>query len=239
MAGERTLPGLGLRAYWTAGSNGWNTQHDPDTRTVSVVCQLAVKSRVATVPGSPAAGDIHILTSAPNQYSVAAYDNGAWVYIVPKEGWHAFDQATNELLFFDGTLWVVRQALPTFSAGNNRQKLRVNASGLLEWSYDPLGVRSEAASTTLVATDSGGYVRVGNASACTVTVPTNATVAYAVGATILVRQTSVGQLSVVAAGGVTINTPETLKLRKQGSTASLVKVATDEWDLTGDLEVLP
>lgn len=239
MAGERTLPGLGLRAYWTPGSNGWNSQHDPDTRKVSVVCQLVVKSRLALVPGAPVEGDVHILTGAPNANTVAAYDNGAWVYFTPAEGWAAYDQATDEALYFNGTAWAVRPLVPLFTAANARQKLRVSSGGVLGWSYDPLGVRSETAATTLVATDSGGYVRVANLADVTVTVPANATVAFDIGTTILLRQSDLGQLTVVAAAGVTINSSETLKLRKQHSTASLVKVGTDVWDLTGDLEATP
>ena len=61
MAGERALPGLGLRAYWTVGSNNWEQQHDPDTRMLSVLCQAAVISRTTNLPGSPANGDIYIV----------------------------------------------------------------------------------------------------------------------------------------------------------------------------------
>jgi hypothetical protein len=239
MAGERTLPGLGLRAYWTAGSNGWGTQHDPDTRKVSVLCQLVVASRVAVVPGSPTQGDVHILTGAPNQYAVAAYDNAAWVYFVPAEGWTAYDQATNEVLFFTGAAWAVRQALPAFSASNARQKLRVNSSGLLAWSYDPIGIRSVTASTTLVAADASAYVRLADASALVLTVPLNASVPFEIGTLVNIRQGGAGQVTVSGAVGVTLNTPETSRLRKLHSSAALIKVGTDEWDFTGDLELAP
>lgn len=239
MAGERTLPGLGLRAFWTPGSNGWNIQHDPDTRTLSIACQLRVISRVPAVPNSPSDGDIHILTSAPNLNAVAARDNGGWVYLTPQEGWHAYDQETNELLYFTGSTWKVRREIPDSVAGDVRKKLRVTGSGGIEWSYDPLGVRTEAGSTSLVATDAGGYVRVASAMAADITVPTNASVPFEIGTVIHLRQASIGQVTVVASVGVTINTAETLKLRKSGSAASLIKVGTDEWDLTGDLEAAP
>jgi len=82
------------------------------------------------------------------------------------------------------------------------------------------------------------YVRHNNASAISATVPLNATVPFPIGYIITLFQKGAGQVTVVATGGVTINTPETLLLRTQYSTASLVKVGTNEWDLTGDLEAV-
>jgi acyl-coenzyme A thioesterase PaaI-like protein len=88
---------------------------------------------------------------------------------------------------------------------------------------------------TLVLGDAGKYIRMNKATAVDLTVPLNSSVAFPVGTQIVIRQVD-AQVTVVATGGVTINTAETLLLRKEGSTASLIKVATDEWDLTGDLE---
>lgn len=89
---------------------------------------------------------------------------------------------------------------------------------------------------TLVLGDAGKYIQCNNASPFTLTVPLNATVAYPVGTQIVVRNTGAGQVTVAATGGVTINTSQTLLLRAQHSTATLVKVATDTWDIAGDLE---
>jgi hypothetical protein len=91
-------------------------------------------------------------------------------------------------------------------------------------------------SYTLVLDDALKYIRMNNASASTLTVPPNSSVAIAVGSTCHVRQVGAGQVTLVAGSGVTINTPETLKLRKAGAIVSLTKVATDEWDVYGDLE---
>lgn len=100
-------------------------------------------------------------------------------------------------------------------------------------------INDQTASYQLVLADAGKYVRMNVAGANNLTVPDNATEAFPIGTQIVVRQVGAGQTTIVAAGGVTINTAETLKLRKQGSTATLVKVATDTWDLTGDLELVP
>lgn len=114
MAGERTLPGLGLRGYWTPGSNLWNEQHDPDTRLLSVVTQLSVVSRTVALPGSPTDGMIYIVVSTDptNPNRVAARDNGAWVYIVPQNGWVAYVQDEQRHYLFNGTSWIPMIARP-------------------------------------------------------------------------------------------------------------------------------
>lgn len=102
-----------------------------------------------------------------------------------------------------------------------------------------LGINTQTAGYTLVLTDGKDvYVRMNVASANNLTVPLNSSVAFPIGTLIPIRQAGAGQTTIVATGGVTINTPETLKLRKQGSNGALIKIGTDTWDLTGDLEAL-
>ena len=91
-------------------------------------------------------------------------------------------------------------------------------------------------SDTLVLLDAGKYLRTTNGSAVAVTVPAEATVDYNVGTQIVLTQAGSGQITVVQDTGVTINTPETLLLRQQFSSATLTKVGADEWDLIGDLQ---
>lgn len=87
---------------------------------------------------------------------------------------------------------------------------------------------------TLVLTDKDKLVELNNASAITLTVPTN-TVAYPVGAQINLLQTGSGQVTVVGDTGVTVNATPGLKLRAQWSSATLIKRATNTWVLVGDL----
>ena len=87
---------------------------------------------------------------------------------------------------------------------------------------------------TPVLADNGKLVTLSNASAITLTVPTNASVAYAVGAQINIQAIDAGQVTVAGDTGVTVNGTGT-KLRVQWSAATLVKVATDTWTLIGDI----
>lgn len=100
-------------------------------------------------------------------------------------------------------------------------------------------VVTKTASDTLALTDAGKYIRMAVGSPNLLTIPPNSLVAFPIGTQILIRQSGAGQTTVVADSGVTINTAETLLLRKQHSTATLVKIDADEWDLTGDVELAP
>ena len=103
--------------------------------------------------------------------------------------------------------------------------------------YSHLAINNQTGTTyTLVLADDGKYVRLNNGSAITMTVPANSAVAFPIGTQIAIRQVGAGQVTLAAAGGVTVNTAETLLLRGAKSSVSIIKVATDEWDLAGDLE---
>jgi len=105
-------------------------------------------------------------------------------------------------------------------------------------SFRAVEINTQTDSYTLVLADATKYVRMNKGTACTLTVPLNSTVAFPTGTQILIRQVGAGQVTVAAAGGVTITTAQTLLLRAQHSSASLVKVDTDTWELAGDLEAV-
>ena len=94
---------------------------------------------------------------------------------------------------------------------------------------------AQTASYTLVLADKNKIVEMSVASANTLTVPPNSSVAYAVGSQINILQTGAGQTTVTAGAGVTINAAPGLKMRTQWSYATLVKRATDTWVLVGDI----
>jgi hypothetical protein len=90
-------------------------------------------------------------------------------------------------------------------------------------------------SYTLVLTDQGKAVEMNNASANTLTVPPNSSVAFPVGTIIEVCQIGAGQTTIAPGSGVTLRNTSGLKLQLQYSSASLRKRATDEWVATGAL----
>ena len=91
-------------------------------------------------------------------------------------------------------------------------------------------------SYTLALTDVAYIVEMNNASANTLTVPPNSSVAFPVGSQLIVLQTNTGQTTIAAGSGVTINSSGSkLKLTGQWSAATLIKRATNTWVLVGDI----
>jgi hypothetical protein len=90
---------------------------------------------------------------------------------------------------------------------------------------------------TLAAADAGQLVTLANASAITLTVPTNASVPFAIGTQITIAQSGAGQVTISPAVGVTVSAADTAtKLRVQWSAATLIKTNTNNWILIGDIK---
>lgn len=96
-------------------------------------------------------------------------------------------------------------------------------------------VQKTASYTLSALTERDSLIEVSSASATTITIPTNAAVAYPVGTSIDILQTSTGQVTIAGDTGVTVNSTPGLKLRTQWSTATLFKRATNTWVVYGDL----
>ena len=97
-------------------------------------------------------------------------------------------------------------------------------------------IDAKTASYTLSAlTERDSIIEISNASATTLTIPLNSSVAYPVGTTIDIIQTGAGQVTIGNAVGVTVNATPGLKLRTQWSSATLLKRATNTWLVYGDL----
>lgn len=94
---------------------------------------------------------------------------------------------------------------------------------------------------TFALTDGSGnrnspLVTLTNAASITATVPPNSSVAFPVGTQIDVIRGGVGEVVFAPGSGVTINAPDgASSIRRQYSKVSLIKTATDTWDLCGDL----
>ena len=101
--------------------------------------------------------------------------------------------------------------------------------------YNAIAVITEATTArSLALTDIGGYIRLTNAASCTITLPTNATVAWASETeppTIYFRVAAAG-IPTLSNAGVTINdTLGVVAALAEGSTFALQWVATDVWDI--------
>ena len=103
---RRTLPGMGLTGGYESGDDGWHDEMNVNLLKTSVVAQLVVESMTSALPGSPADGLIHIVpTAGPNQWKIAARENGAWVYLTPGIGWEAWVKDPGKKVRWNGTAW--------------------------------------------------------------------------------------------------------------------------------------
>jgi hypothetical protein len=106
----------------------------------------------------------------------------------------------------------------------------------LGFAVSAITTNRQTASYTLVLADANKLVELNVATANTLTVPTNATVAFPIGTQILIAQYGAGACTITAASGVTLRSESSkLKTNGQYSGATLVKIATDEWYAFGNL----
>ena len=96
-------------------------------------------------------------------------------------------------------------------------------------------IQKTASYTLSALTERDSLIEVSNASATTITIPLNSAVAFPVGTSIDILQTSTGQVTIAGDAGVTVNSTPGLKLRTQWSSATLFKRATNTWVVYGDL----
>ena len=101
--------------------------------------------------------------------------------------------------------------------------------------YDNMTLNAQTGTTyTLVLTDAHKLVTLSNASAITLTVPTNASVAFEIGDQVNLLQLGAGQVTVSGASVTFRSEGSKLKLKGQYAMATLVKIDTDTWVLVGN-----
>lgn len=99
-----------------------------------------------------------------------------------------------------------------------------------------VGVNAQAGTSyTPVLADRGKLVTLTNAGAITVTLPSNATAAFPIGAQIDFVVLGAGMATFAAGSGATANATPSLVTRAQYSAATAIKISTNGWLVVGDL----
>ena len=93
--------------------------------------------------------------------------------------------------------------------------------------YIGRGNNTQTGSYTTVLTDAGKVITMSNASANTVTIPANSSVAYVIGTRINILNLGAGACTPTAAAGVTIS--GTITALATNSSAAVIKTATNTW----------
>jgi hypothetical protein len=102
---------------------------------------------------------------------------------------------------------------------------------------EPLGQTLNAQTGTtysLVIGDAWKLITLSNAGAITLTIPANASVAFPIGTHIDIMQLGAGQVTTTITSDTLRSTP-TAKTRAQYSMATLIKIASTTWVISGDL----
>jgi Protein of unknown function (DUF2793) len=86
--------------------------HNEALRALDAVVQLMVLDKdLATPPGSPSEGARYVVAASPTGAwagqadKIAAYQDGAWAFYVPLEGWLAWIADEDELYVWNGSAW--------------------------------------------------------------------------------------------------------------------------------------
>lgn len=133
----------------------------------------------------------------------------------------------DQILFLDGS--------DTVTSGDADGSLKL--ADFADFASTGAAVSAQTGTTyTLALTDANDIVTMDNASANTLTVPANASVAFPVGTIISVIQIGAGATTITGATGVTINgvSAGSATLTAQHSAVSLAKIGADTWNLAGD-----
>jgi len=195
----------------------------------------------SSAPSSPALGKIWVDSDDQSTY---IWSGSAWVATTapgssyqstapsnPKTGQLWIDSDDSVTYVYTGSAWLALSNPDTVTL-NATQTL---TNKTLVDAKTQLSTNAQLASYTIVLSDRDKIVEISNASANTLTIPLNSSVAYPVGSQIQIIQTGAGQTTLTPTGGVTLNGTPGLKLRTQWSSATLIKRATDTWIAIGDL----
>ncbi|WP_420134396.1 DUF2793 domain-containing protein [Rhodopseudomonas sp.] len=132
--------------------------HNEALRILDAAIQIAVADRTRTAPpATPAEGERHIVAAGASgawsgqAQAIATWQDGAWAFLAPKQGWCVWSVADDVLLVFDGARWRDLRDLPL--SLDNAAHLGVNTTAAAP---NLLSVKSNAALFAAIAASAGG-----------------------------------------------------------------------------------
>lgn len=138
--------------YIAAAQAQKHVTHNEAIRALDAIVQIGALDRdLATPPASPANGDRYIVAASPTGAwagqagKIAAFQDGAWMFYQPREGWIAWIADEDVLLAWNGTAWV------TAGGGGSSVSLNPATGGLV-------GVNTTADATNRLAVKSNALL---------------------------------------------------------------------------------
>ena len=160
-----------LLPYIMAAQAQKHVTHNEAIRRLDAIVQLAVLDRdLATPPASPVEGARYIVAASPTgawtgqTNAIAAYQDGAWAFFAPLEGWIAWIADEDVLVGWSGSAWAAVTGLtsvnPTPLVGVNAtadatNKLSVSSSAVL---FNHTGNGVQVKLNKAAATDNASFL---------------------------------------------------------------------------------
>ena len=182
-----------------------------------------------TATQQPAPSSTTDLDAAGYEHDVVHTNHsGALIAVETKLGATDSNASANAVLVGTGSSATSWTTTPTISG-------LVTCSGGIS---APLLINAQTGTTyTFVLADATKLVTASNGSAQTYTVPPNSSVAFPTGTTITIIGIGAGKVTLAQGSGVTINSLDSEKaINGQHASATLIKTATDTWQLIGNLQ---
>ncbi len=153
--------------------------------------------------------------------------------LIAKKGINVFSNASARATAL-GTLSSLNNGAISFITENNRLDYYSNGQWQILGSVEI--VRTLTGNHTIELTDMGKIVSMNVSTANTITVPLDSSVNFPVGSTLEILQYGAGQTTIAGTVGVVLRSVNSnKKISARYGKAKLMKLATNEWLITGDL----
>lgn len=210
----------------------WTTPADPGTN--ANVATESVAGHLYTINQNLAALESNVNAELGNITSVGNVTTGTWSanVITPTYGGTGVNNGSYTITL--GSNFKVNST--GAAEGDTLKYVSANSAWEVSKFFAIQDISEKTDAYTLVLTDQNDLIKLNKSTAFTVTVPKNASVAFPLKTEIHLLQYGTGKITVAPIDGdVTVHGTPGLSFRDRWSMATLIKIGTDEWILTGDL----
>lgn len=187
-------------------------------RALDALVQPAVEiTGLNAPPGSPVDGARYVVGPAPTgawagqAFAIAAWQDGAWAFYFPAEGWSVWDRATDAALTFLGGAWVRQAALPF---PDNLFRLVDDADPTRLAAFDLSGLSAGTTRTFTLPNLSATLAHLGNAAQTFIGATTFSNASVTIGTATTTAAYGIGT------GGTTTGVTKTVNLGTGGAAGS-------------------